>query len=134
MLTGNAAYGDIARLNFIDNYSAKLLKQETAEGKMAFVLELTAIEGHPVTYDKLLYWVDAKSFRPLKAHYMTSSGKVLREGFFKDFKAVLGEQRPTNIVLVDHLEPKHVTELQLSNAKRAQHPAILFEKQNFGKD
>jgi outer membrane lipoprotein-sorting protein len=130
-LVGNAAYGDIARLNFTGNYTAKFLKEATLEGKKAMVLELIAIEGKPVTYDRVEYWVDAQTHNPLKALYMTSSGKILREGYFEKYENVLGVKRPSVFVLKDYLEPKHVTRLIFSHVKKATLPDLLFEKENF---
>lgn len=133
-LSGNAAYGDVVRLNFTDNYTVKLKGEAKYEGKKAFILDLTSIDGKLVTYDRVEYWIDSKSQNPLKALYMTAGGKVLREGYFKKFENVLGVSRPTQVVLVDHLEKEHVTQLTFSNAKKADLPDLLFEKQNFGRD
>jgi len=133
-LTGNAAYGDIVRLNFIGNYTAKFAREDNFKGRKAEVLELTAIEGKPVTYDRVEYWVDAKTKSPLKALYESSAGKVLREGYFDKFASVMGVKRPTRMTLVDHLEPHHTTILVFSGAKKANLPDLLFEKENFARD
>jgi len=131
---GNAAYGDIVRLSFEGNYKAKIVRNDTYNGKKAVVLDLTAIDGMPVTYDRVEYWVDANSHRPLKTLYQTMSGKTLREGYFEDFANVLGVQRPTHFILTDFLQKDHVTHLVFADAKKASLPDLLFDKQNFGRD
>jgi outer membrane lipoprotein-sorting protein len=133
-LTGNAAYGDVARLSFVDNYTAKILREDTFKGKKSTVLELSSVPGRPVTYDRVEYWIDAANQRPLKALYQTSSGKTLREGYFEDFKEVFGIMRPTKFVLVDVLSTDHTTNLIFSDAKKKKLPDLLFEKQNFGRN
>lgn len=133
-LSGNAAYGDVARLNFTGNYRAKLKGKQDYHGKPAYVLDLQAIEGRPVTYDRIEYWIDVASKRPLKALYSTSAGKILREGYFERFAPVLGVERPTLFRLVDHIEPDHVTTLVFKNTQKASLPEIAFERQNLSRD
>jgi len=133
-IAGNAAYGDVVRLNFIDNYSAKLLRSEKHEGREAYVLELNAKDDRPVTYDRVVYWVDKANQRPLKALYQTASGKTIREATFGGYRRVLGAERPTEFVLTDHLERNHVTTLKFEGTRAASLPDLLFDKQNFARD
>ncbi|MEY4630971.1 MAG: hypothetical protein RIQ81_1091 [Pseudomonadota bacterium] len=133
-LTGNAAYGDVARLSFVGNYKAEHKGMEKVGGKDAYVLDLNSLPGRPVTYDKILYWVDAKTMYPLKAHYMTQSGKVIREGTFEDYADVFGVQRPRTFVLKNALRTDHVTVLKFSNPKKKSMPDLMFEKQNLGRN
>ncbi len=133
-LTGNAAYGDVARLSFIGNYRPEHKAIEKVGGKDAYLLDLTSIPGRPVTYDKVLYWVDAKTMYPLKAHYMTSSGKLIREGTFEDYADVFGVQRPRTFILKNAMRNDHVTVLKFSNPKKKNLPDLMFEKQNLGRN
>jgi len=132
-LTGNAAYGDVARLSFIGNYTAKVMGEEKINGQAAYHLELRSIEGRPVTYDVVEYWVDKKSNRPIKTHFKTSTGKLIREGLYENFKEVLGVQRPTTFVLINSLKKDHVTTLIFSNTKKTTSPAAMFKRENLGK-
>ncbi len=131
---GNAAYGDIVRLSFEGNYTAKFVREDKFKDKKAIVLDLIAIEDKPVTYDRVEYWIEADTHRPLKALYQTTSGKTLREGFFDKFANVLGVQRPTRLVLQDFLQKDHVTNLVFSEAKKTSLPDLLFDKENFARD
>ena len=134
-LTGNAAYGDVARLSFVGNYSVRIAGSEKFEGKTdAWILELTSIEGQPVTYDRVDYWVDKKTSRPLRAIYKTTSGKTLREGTFGGFRDVLGVMRPTEFVLVNSMQSDHATTLTFDSAVRKPLPDLLFERQNLGRN
>lgn len=133
-LAGNAAYGDIARLNFIGNYAAKLDREETIGGQEAWVLELKAVPGRPVTYDYIEYWVGKAGFKPLKAEYKAQSGKTLRLATFSDYEPVLGVDRPTEMRLVDTLEKNHVTTISFKNATAIDAPDLMFEKQNLGRN
>jgi outer membrane lipoprotein-sorting protein len=133
-LAGNAAYGDVARLNFIGNYAAKLDREATLDGEAAWVLELKAVPGRPVTYDLVEYWVAKAGFKPLKAEYKTESGKTIRVATFGDYEPVLGVDRPTQMRLVDSLQKSHVTTITFKNATATDAPDLMFQKQNLGRD
>lgn len=132
-LTGNAAYGDVTRLSFVGNYTATYNRTEKKGGREVIVLDLNSIAGRPVTYDKVEYHVDAKSMYPVKAIYKTRSGKAIREGTFEDYGDIFGVQRPTTFVLKNLLKTNHVTRLKFSGAKSKKLPALMFEKQNLGR-
>lgn len=133
-LAGNAAYGDVTRLTFLGNYTPKFVREDTYEGHPAVVLDLTAIDGRPVTYDKVEYWIDKASKKPLKAFYQTVAGKTLREGYFEKFEDVFGKQRPTSMRLIDHIIHDHVTVMTFTNSKQRSFADSVFEKQNLGRD
>ncbi len=133
-LSGNAAYGDVTRLNFTGNYEAKILKIEELNKEKILVLDLTAITGRPVTYDKVEYWVQHKDHKPIKALYLTRSGKVIREGFFENFTDVLGIQRPASFRLVNYLNKNHTTTLNYTNTKKGDFPDALFLKENLSRN
>lgn len=132
-LTGNAAYGDVARLSFLGNYKATLNRKMNTEGKDVFVLDLESLPGRPVTYDKVEYWVDTKSYRPVRTIFKTFSNKVIREGSYDDYQDVFGVQRPTTFMLTNVLQKEHTTTLKFSNTKKAKLSDLLFEKQNLGR-
>jgi hypothetical protein len=133
-IAGNAAYGDVARLNFTENYEATYVRDDKLNGKVARVLDLKAIEGKLVTYDHVEYWIEKKTNKPLKAVYMTDSGKVIREAEFKTFKKVLGIDRPTEMFLTDKLTKNHTTKIIFEDSTEIDVPDLLFQKQNLNRD
>ena len=132
-VSGNAAYGDIARLNFVGNYTPKLIKTEKFEGQNAHFLSLTAIPGKAVTYSQIEYIVNAISNKPLKAIYKTKAGKPLREGYFEDYLNVFGVSRPTSMRMLDLIRKGNTTVIKFVNATKTKLPNLLFKKQNMGR-
>lgn len=132
-MAGNAAYGDIARLNFVGNYKATYKKSATYKGQRAHVLSLEAIPGKPVTYQKVEYWVNAKNNRPLVTYYQSRSGKTMKTGYFEKYEEVFGVTRPTRFKLKDNIVKNSETTVEFMNAKQVSLPDILFEKQNLGR-
>ena len=132
-LAGNAAYGDITRLNFIGNYAAELKETKSVDGRKVHVLKLTAMKDRAVTYSQIEYHIDATSYRPLLVNYQTPRGKILKAATFSDYQNVLGVQRPTEMRIEDKLNKSKVTVLKFRDAKKANLPDIMFEKQNLGR-
>ncbi len=131
-LAGDAVYGDIARLSFIDNYSVKIKGQRKEAGKNYTVLELTALPERAVSYDRVEHWVEEKTYRPFRTEYQTMNGKKLRVAKYENFKAIFGVDRPTRIVFSDALTGSK-TRLDLKNYKKFSMPEIAFDKNNLGR-
>ncbi len=55
-LLGDAANGDIASTNYVEDYAATLLGEEAVRGEACYVLDLKAV-NKSVTYDRIKYWV-----------------------------------------------------------------------------
>src|SRR5512139_225837 len=126
-LTGQVANGDLARANFVGDYTPKILRRETLEGESYYVLQLDAVDKW-VTYRKVLYWVNAKNGRPHKAAFYAVSGRLLKTGYYRDFQALGDELRPTRLVIEDALRKGQRSELVYSNMVQRDLPDRIFTK------
>ena len=91
-LTGQVANGDIAKVNFSGDYEAKLLRVEKIDG------ELTAVD-RSVTYQRMLYWVRQTNSWPCKCEFYSLSDRLLKTGFYQNFKPMAGGVRPTRLIM-----------------------------------
>jgi outer membrane lipoprotein-sorting protein len=126
-LTGQVANGDLARANFVGDYEPKLLRKEKIEGETYQVLQLDAVDNW-VTYRRVLYWVNAKNYRPFKAEYYSLSGRLLKTALYQEFQSQSGEARPTRLVVEDALRRGHRSVLEYSNMAERDLPDKLFTK------
>ncbi len=126
-LTGQVANGDLARANFVGDYKPRVLRKEKIDGKSYYVLQLDAVDRW-VTYHKVLYWVDARSFRPFKAKFYTVSGRLLKSAYYRKFKKMAGESRPSRMVIVDGLKKGHQSVMQYSKMRLRKLPDRIFNK------
>lgn len=126
-LTGQVANGDIARANFTGDYHPQLLRNESIDGEDYHVLELIGVD-RSVTYQKVLLWVNQSSFRPYKAEFYSVSGRLLKTSRYENFDDILGEMRPTRIVMEDALKSDEVSILDYSDMKLRDLPDKLFTK------
>lgn len=120
-LTGEAANGDISRMRWEHDYDYKIEKQD----KDVMELFLQA-KKQGLTYSKIKVWVNAKDKRPLKAEFLTLSGKVIKTATYENYKNILNKQRPTKIHIVDHLKKDHFSDLYIENMEIKKFPETLF--------
>lgn len=126
-LTGQVANGDIARANFTGDYHPQLLRTESIDKEDYYVLELTGAD-RSVTYQKVLLWVNQSSFRPYKAEFYSVSGRLLKTSRYENFDNILGEMRPTRLIMEDALKSGEVSVLDYSDMKLRDLPDKIFTK------
>lgn len=95
-LTGQAANGDVSRMRWWGDYQAS----NEAETSQTWTLLLQA-KKKGLTYEKVRVWIEKKSFRPLKAEYLSLGGMVLKKSQFGRYKQIAGALRPTEILIQD---------------------------------
>lgn len=126
-LTGQVANGDLARANFAGNYNPKLLRIETIEKARHYVIELTAAHKR-VTYHRILYWVNKSNYRPFKAEFYSRSNRLLKTGYFRDYKMLGDSVRPSKLVFEDALRKGERSVLEYSALKIRNIPDKVFSK------
>jgi hypothetical protein len=131
-LSGLAANGDIAATNYVNDYSATLLRQENVGAVPCYVLDLVA-KSHYSTYDKILYGVSVDRRLAVKANFLAVSGKLIKTATF-DYGNVIqvsGQQRPfvSRMTISDALTPARTT-MDYSNVQVQSLPASIFDVSN----
>ncbi|QNA87333.1 outer membrane lipoprotein-sorting protein [Massilia sp. Dwa41.01b] len=118
-LLGQAANGDVVTVNLSKDYQATLAgEEEVADGekkpRASYKLDLRAA-APDVTYERIEMWVDKASSRPIKARFYTASGRLLKTAYYRHYKAQLGQERPTETVIIDGLDPGWVTVMRFAD-------------------
>ncbi len=126
-LTGQVANGDLARANFAGDYNPRIMNSETIGGDSFHVIELKAVD-RTVTYQRVLYWVNKKTFWPLKAEFFSLSNRLLKRCRYEDFKPMAGKVRPTRLVMEDALKEGEQSVLEYRGMKLRDLPDKIFTK------
>lgn len=131
-LIGQAANGDVVTVSLARDYQASLLAEEEVqdgERKMrrAFKLGLTA-STEDATYATVELWVDADSSWPLKGRFFADSGRLLKTVYYRRFQPQMGAERPTELVIIDGLNPQSVTLMRLSDYGPRNIPNSWFQR------
>ena len=124
-LTGQTANGDISRMRWHGDYDAQLVKEDDK----FYELSLSA-KKKGLTYDKLRLWVNKKNNQPVKANYLTVTGKKLKEAVFGEYKEIAGGTRPTKILIKDAINPKDTSLLTITEMMTKDLPDSLFVREN----
>jgi outer membrane lipoprotein-sorting protein len=123
-LMGDVANGDLARANFIDDYTPALVDQKPT----FYVLDLKA-KSDEVTYSSIRLWVERPTFRPLRAAFYSVSGKLLKVGSYEDFRELAGVSRPSRLVLSNALVKGQTSTIFYNQiSRRNDLPEKLFTK------
>lgn len=118
-LLGQASNGDVVTVNLGKDYKAELLgEEECVDGERVkrncYKLGLAAVSAD-VTYHRVELWVDATSSRPIKARFFAESGHLLKTAYYRKFQPQLGSERPTEVVIIDGLDPSWVTVMRYAD-------------------
>lgn len=112
----------------LDIYDAKVIGEETLEGRKVYVLELNA-KVEDATYTKRKMWIDAERFVPLKEELYAKSGQLLKKTTMSDVEQIDGRWYPKTILYKDMLKDGDGTIFTLIDIKFDQDiPEYLFTK------
>ena len=112
-LLGQVSNGDVVTVNLAKDYRAELLAEEdTVDGekttRRAYKLKLSAA-APDAPYHRVEMWVEVGTSRPIKARFFAESGHLLKTAYYRKFQPQLGRERPTEVVIIDGLDPGWVT-------------------------
>jgi outer membrane lipoprotein-sorting protein len=127
---GDFNNGDILRVNYVRDYTAKLVP---SGDDALWQLDLTA-RTPEATYDRIKLWLTKDKQLPSKAEYYAASGKLLRSSKFEDVKNFRGLERPSHITMRNELATKRFSELTTLDMKlNLEVPAQKFVLDDLGR-
>ena len=87
----------------MDMYTAKVVGEESLEGRVCWILELIA-KVPDVSYESRKIWVDKERFVPMKEDLFAKSGQLLKQTVMSDVKQFGKRWYPTKINYKDMLK------------------------------
>ena len=128
-LMGDAANGDIASTNYMEDYAGSLLGEEAVGSEPCYVLDLKAANKN-VTYDRIKYWVSKERLVGVKAEFYTLSGKLFKTAEFKYENRVRIEDREapfvSDLIIRDAIQQDRTTTMKYANIKVEKIPDSAF--------
>ena len=128
-LMGGASNGDIASTNYAGDYAATLVSEDTVNGELCYLLDLTAI-NKKVTYDRIKYWVSKKRLIGVKAEFFTVSGKMFKSATFEYGNSIKIEGKPkpfvSKMIITDAVIKENVTTMTYSKIRLKKIPDATF--------
>lgn len=131
-LMGQASNGDVVTVNFARDYSAQMGGEEQItdgerKPRKALRLLLTAANDS-ATYGSIELWIDADSSAPIRARFLSDTGRLLKTAFYRRFQRQLGAERPTETVIIDGVAPGSVTIVRFTDYVARNIPATWFQR------
>lgn len=132
-LMGNVSTGDIISSNFSLDYSAETLGKETLidgdkQERPVWKLKLLA-SNSLAAYHEVVLWVDKENYRPLKGEFFAQSGRRINVVWYRGWESILGELRPTELVVIDGVNSNKVSVVKMRNYHQVDLPASWFNKE-----
>ena len=131
-LIGQAANGDVVTTNFAVDYSATLEEEESITDGDHRPTRCQRLALQPknldATYHHARIWLDHTSSRPVKAQFFVESGKLLKTAYYRRLQTVLGEERPTETVLIDGLDPNWITVMRFDQYAWRDVPEVWLQR------
>ncbi len=131
-LLGQASNGDVMTTNFARDYESRLVEKMTIRDadknqRDCFLMELIATH-HGVSYPRIEYWVDQQTFQPVKGRFYADSGRMLKTVYYRRFEPILGEVRPTEVLIIDGVDREKITRMQFAQYAIQQIPEYWFQR------
>lgn len=127
-LMGQVSNGDVVAADFDYSYISALEGEEPCGEKICYKLMLKRRWPH-ITYPAIAYWVEKDTGFPRQADFLSTEGVLIKRSYYRDYKEVLGQQRPTTIVVEDALRKNYYTTMHYSNVVLESLPESTFQKE-----
>ncbi len=96
----------------LDDYTYKLLKEETAGGKDCWIVESIPNKGVITDYSKMILWVDKTALFPLKTEYYDKRGRLKKNQSAELIK--MEKYWVIKRMFMENLKTKHKTEILIN--------------------
>jgi len=131
-LVGQAAIGDVLTVNLAADYSAEIAGTEAIDDaarqkRTCWRLELKAATETAV-YNRVEFWVEQGSFRPVKGKFYSDSGRLLKIIYYRNYTERLGAVRPAEAVIIDAVDSSLATIATFGESRFQDVPDAWFQR------
>ncbi len=127
-LVGQVANGDLSRLKWVGDYKPSIEKKDSKTIQM-----LLKAQQKRLTYEQIRIYIDAKSYRPQKADYLTPNGKILKSSTFEDYGPLAGADRPRKMIITDALKKSESSTIKILSMNTRKFPTGFFTEANLAR-
>jgi len=131
-LLGQAAIGDVLTVNLAADYAPTVSGTETIKDaartdRNCWHLDLRAANDQAV-YNRIEYWIEQRSFYPIKGKFYSDSGRLLKILYYRGFAEQLGAVRPTEAVIIDAVDTSLATTAAFGDYRFQEIPDAWFQR------
>lgn len=107
----------VKQSSLVTDYTHKLLKEETIEGRDCYLVELLPKPDAAVVWGKIMMWVDKTEFMQMKVAFYDEDDYLISYMLGKDVKMIGDKMLPTVLEMVPVEEEGHKTVMRYSELK-----------------
>ncbi len=107
----------VRQTSLANDFSHKILKSETIEGRDTYVIELIPNRDAAVVWGKIKAWIDKKTYIQLKAEFYDEDGYLINTIYGKNIKTISGRTLATRLEVIPEEEPGHKTIIEQNTIK-----------------
>lgn len=127
-LLGQVSNGDVVAADFDYSYISTLVGEDACGQQICYQLSLQRRWPY-VTYPAISYWVEKDTGFPHRADFLSADGVLIKRSYYRDYQQVVGQMRPTTIVVEDALRKDNYTTMRYSDVKLESLPENHFQKE-----
>ena len=126
-LIGQASNGDVARASYGTDYNAVEVRKEVYNKVQCRVINLTA-RKKSATYHKILLWVRASDYRPVKAEFYLVSGKHFKTAIYESYTKIEGRSVVQRMCVLDVVRKNRSTTFEYVKIEKKSIPKKYYNK------
>ncbi|HLG98113.1 MAG TPA: outer membrane lipoprotein-sorting protein [Bryobacteraceae bacterium] len=131
-LIGQASEGDVLTVNLARDYTTTISGEETLQDadrkdRACWRLEMAAATPDAI-YNRIEYWVERGTNRPIKGKFYSDSGRLLKIAYYHKYEEQLGALRPAEVVLIDAVNASLATTIDYADYQFQDIPEAWFQR------
>lgn len=126
-LLGQVSNADVARIVYSLDYKAESVVEDNEANEELLKMTLKP-KTKGAAYGSINIWIKKDSFKLVRAEFSTLAGRLLKTVFYKGYKKILGEERPTIHEIHDAINTSEISIMEYSNWKIEDTPDNYFQK------
>lgn len=131
---GRFSLSDALSTSFAAEYDSELAGEETIRDAaradvLCLRLRMKRRDKEGTAPEIVEYWVDKERLQPVRGRFYSANGTLLRSSYYAGYTRVLGEIRPTRVLVVSHTEQGVVTDIRFGGFELHEWPEAMFAKE-----
>lgn len=117
-LGSDFSYDDLVKAGrAVEDYTHRLLREETLDGTKTWVVELTPKPEAPVVYGKLILWLRFGDSVPVRQEFYDEGGVLLKTIQYSEVRQFNDRAIPSRWRVVNEIKKGNTTELRILDAR-----------------
>jgi len=97
----------------VHDYTHKIMEKKTVDAQTVYVIELIPKPESAVTWGKLIFWIRAADYVPLREEFYSEDGRLIKLLEYSQVKKMSGRNIPTIWKMISQAKPGNETTIEV---------------------